>query len=108
MKTYVITLTVLVLSICKVSAQKSSENYLYKIGVKDSVYSEVLQESRDFWVQLPDGGNINPNLKYPVIYILDGAVQMEALTTVYNNYWGNYLPRMILVGISNQTNRIRI
>ncbi len=107
MKTYVITFAVLAFVICNVMAQNSNRNYLYKIGLKDSVYSEILQENRDFWVHLPDGGNLNPNLKYPVVYILDGAVQMEALTTVYNNYWGNYLPKMILVGISNQTNRTR-
>lgn len=107
MKTYIIAFAVLALSICKVSAQKSSKNYLYKIGLKDSVYSEVLQESRDFWVQLPDGGNINPNLKYPVVFILDGGVQMSALATVYDFYWGNYLPKMILIGISNRINRTR-
>ncbi|GGK40991.1 hypothetical protein GCM10007963_06250 [Lutibacter litoralis] len=32
---------------------------------------------------------------------------LNTLETVYNNYWGHYLPHMILVGISNQTNRTR-
>ena len=32
---------------------------------------------------------------------------LNTLETVYNNYWGHYLPHMILVGISNQENRTR-
>ena len=32
---------------------------------------------------------------------------MPNLQAVYENYWGHYLPHMILVGISNQTNRTR-
>ena len=107
MKKCVIALAVLFFIICKVQAQNSADNYLYKIGEQQSIYSEILQENRDIWVQLPDGGNINPNLKYPVVYVLDGGVQMSALATVYDYYWGNYLPRMILVGISNRTNRTR-
>lgn len=107
MKNFVIGFVVFTLTLCSVSAQNTTENYLYKIGSKDSIYSEVLHEQSDVWVHLPDGGNINPNLKYPVVYILDGSIQMSPLTTVYENYWGNYLPKMILVGISNRTNRTR-
>ena len=107
MKTYMIAIAILVFVVGKSEAQKSNEDYLYKIGIKNTVYSEILQENRTIWVQLPDGGNINPNLKYPVVYILDGAVQMNALAAVHEYYWGSYLPKMILVGISNQNNRTR-
>src|SRR5680860_46356 len=107
MKNFVIGFVVFTFTFYNISAQNTTENYLYKIGSKDSIYSEVLREQRDVWVHFPDGRNINPNLKYPVVYILDGSVQMSALATVYENYWGNYLPKMILVGISNQTNRTR-
>lgn len=107
MKKYALIFAVIVLFICQAFAQKNNPKYLYNIGIKDSIYSEVLKEQRNIWIQLPDGGNLNPYLKYPVVFVLDGAVQMGNLTTVYENYWGNYLPKMILVGISNQTNRTR-
>ena len=73
----------------------------------DSIYSNTFNEYKNFWVQLPENYNPNSSEKYPVIYILDGGVMLNTLETVYNNYWGHYLPHMILVGISNQTNRTR-
>ncbi len=107
MKTYAVVLVVLAFVYTKTPAQNPNQDYLYKIGVKNTLYSEILHENRDVWVHLPDGGNLNPNLKYPVVFVLDGSVQMTALVSVYETYWGNYLPKMILVGISNQNNRTR-
>ena len=72
---------------------------------KDSIFSNTLNEYKNFWVQLPENYNPNSPEKYPVIYILDGGIMLNTLETVYNNYWGHYLPHMILVGISNQSNR---
>jgi len=73
----------------------------------DSIYSTTLKEHREFWVQLPENYNPNNNLSYPVLYLLDGMSLKNNLETVYNNYWGHYLPHMILVGISNRENRTR-
>ncbi|PQB05733.1 alpha/beta hydrolase-fold protein [Aureitalea marina] len=73
----------------------------------DSVYSEVLKESREFWVKYPDNYNPDGTEKYPVVYLLDGFSLKENLEAVYDNYWGHYLPHMILVGVSNRTNRVR-
>ena len=76
--------------------------------ISDSIYSKTLNEHRDFWVQLPE--NYNPksdDLKYPVVYLLDGFSLQDELSMVYRNYWGHYLPNMILVGISNSNNRTR-
>ena len=88
------------------SAQQSSTpQYLYSLGIKDSLSSEVLKEQRDFWVHIPQ--NAKPYERFPVVYVLDGGEQMKALATVYHYYWGNYLPRMILVGISNRKHRTR-
>ena len=42
-----------------------------------------------------------------MIYLLDGFSLKSNLETVYDNYWGHYLPHMILVGISNRTDRTR-
>jgi predicted alpha/beta superfamily hydrolase len=73
----------------------------------DSIYSKSLGENRDFWVKLPDNYRPNSDEKYAVIYLLDGFSLKSTLETVYDNYWGHYLPHMILVGISNRTNRTR-
>lgn len=73
----------------------------------DSIYSKTLKEQRQFWVKLPEGYSSENKTKYPVIYLLDGVSLKNALVTVYDNYWGHYLPNMILVGISNQKNRTR-
>lgn len=107
MKTYAIVLAMLAFASIEAFAQGSNDRYLYQTGIRNTVYSEVLQENRDFWVHLPKGGDLNPNLEYPVVYLLDGSIQLKALATVYETYWGNYLPKMILVGISNRENRTR-
>lgn len=80
-------------------------SYLYHIGIKDSLQSKILGEQRDIWIHLPP--NAKPYERFPVVYVLDGGEQMSALATVYNYYWGNYLPKMLLVGISNRNNRTR-
>jgi len=73
----------------------------------DSLYSKTLNQYRKFWVKLPENYKPNSKTKYPVVYLLDGVSLKAGLETAYNNYWGHYLPHMILVGISNQANRTR-
>lgn len=86
---------------------EQNQPYLIEIGVEDSLYSNTLEELREFWVVLPDSYNPEIDTKYPVVYVLDGSQQLKALETVYTYYSGHHLPDMILVGISNQTNRTR-
>jgi predicted alpha/beta superfamily hydrolase len=73
----------------------------------DSLFSKVLNEQRDFWIKLPENYNPKAKYKYPVVYLLDGKSLQNSLVTVYDNYWGHYLPNMILVGVSNRKNRTR-
>jgi len=73
----------------------------------DTLFSKTLDEYREFWVKLPENYNFNNDQEYPVVYLLDGISLQNSLETVYDNYWGHYLPNMILVGISNRTNRAR-
>lgn len=73
----------------------------------DTLFSKTLDEYREFWVKLPENYDFNNNQEYPVVYLLDGISLQNSLETVYDNYWGHYLPHMILVGISNRTNRTR-
>ena len=90
-------------------SSQSIENNSTQIETEviDSLFSNVLNESREFWVRLPENYNPENNVKYPVVYLLDGFSLKNNLETVYDNYMGHYLPHMILVGISNRKNRTR-
>ncbi len=89
-------------------SQSSKGNYYLNHVVKsDSLYSNTFETHKKFWIQLPENYNPDSSEKYPVVYILDGSMLLSTLETVQSNYWGHYLPHMILVGISNQTNRTR-
>lgn len=97
----------LVISSRTASSQAPQSSYLLQVGVKGSVYSKELKEQRDFWVQLPEGFSSESKTTYPVIYLVDGGAQLGALAAVYSYYTGHHLPDMILVGISNRSNRTR-
>lgn len=75
--------------------------------IRDSIYSKALDSYRHFWVKLPENYDPKSNTKYPVIFVLDGFSLQSNIEVVYDNYWGHYMPHMILVGISNRTNRTR-
>jgi predicted alpha/beta superfamily hydrolase len=87
------------------STEQPSESFEEEIV--DSIYSNILGEKRDFWVKLPDNYDPNSKEEYAVIYLLDGFSLKSTLEAVYDNYWGHYLPHMILVGVSNRINRTR-
>jgi predicted alpha/beta superfamily hydrolase len=87
------------------STEQQSEQFEKQII--DSIFSKSLGENRDFWVKLPNNYDPNNEEKYAVIYLLDGFSLKSKLEAVYDNYWGHYLPHMILVGVSNRTNRTR-
>ena len=78
-----------------------------RIGMQDSLYSNILNEYRTIYVQLPADYNPETGKKYPVAYILDGEVFLPTLSDVQNYYSGGFTPEMILVGISNAYNRTR-
>ncbi|MEN2280995.1 alpha/beta hydrolase-fold protein [Algoriphagus sp. SE2] len=81
--------------------------YLSQIGIRDSIYSEVLNESREFYVKLPAGYDPDSDKKYPTAYLLDGDVLLSALSITHDYYHGGFIPEMILIGISNSQNRDR-
>lgn len=109
---YYIYLLVLIGSILMVSqhaiAQTTdSQTEQFQNRIVDSIFSKTLSESRDFWVRLPDNFQPDNDEKYAVIYLMDGFSLESTLEAVYGNYWGHYLPHMILVGVSNRKNRTR-
>ena len=86
---------------------QAQSDYLIHVGMKDSLNSTVLGESREFYVDFPDSYVEGSDTKYPVVYILDGDVMLNALHTVHSYYSGGFMPEMILIGISNADNRVR-
>ncbi|ADR21307.1 hypothetical protein MATR_10640 [Marivirga tractuosa] len=84
-----------------------SQTEQFQNRIVDSIFSKTLGESRDFWVRLPDNFQPDNDEKYAVIYLMDGFSLESTLEAVYGNYWGHYLPHMILVGVSNRKNRTR-
>ena len=98
-----------ILSIVLLSAIQgfSQTEYLSEIGLTDSLYSNTLEENRTFWVDVPESYNPENPTKYPVVFVLDGGVHLNAVSTVYQYYSGGYMPEMIIVGISNRNNRTR-
>jgi predicted alpha/beta superfamily hydrolase len=91
-----------------VSAQgNKNPQFLQKVGVLDSLYSDVLSESRQIYIQFPDSYDPTSNQKYPVAYILDGEMFLPTVHNVQSFYSGGYTPEMVLVGLSNANNRTR-
>jgi predicted alpha/beta superfamily hydrolase len=82
---------------------------LLQIGKIDSLHSEILDETRNIWVYVPDEatGAIFGQTKYPVLYLLDGPGHFHAVTGMLKNLGDNgIVPRMVVVGIPN-TDRTR-
>ena len=70
----------------------SQSNFKVQIGKIDSLYSNILQESREIYIQLPESFNPDSDTKYPVTYILDGDVMLNELHTVHSYYSGGFMP----------------
>ncbi|WP_339685928.1 alpha/beta hydrolase-fold protein [uncultured Nonlabens sp.] len=85
----------------------SDLQFLQKIGTLDSIYSKTLNEYREIYIQLPADYNPAEDKKYPVVYVLDGEVFLPTVTNVLRFYSGGFIPEMVVVGISNDKNRMR-
>ena len=84
-----------------------NHEFLKRIGIKDSLYSETLNEQRAVYIQLPNNYNPESKQKYPVAFIIDGDVLLPTVSDVHDYYSGGFIPEMVLVGISNANNRTR-
>tara|TARA_A100000171_G_scaffold51226_1_gene64937 strand:- start:28544 stop:29800 length:1257 start_codon:yes stop_codon:yes gene_type:complete len=99
--------SILIVNQNAVAQSTESQTEQFQNRIVDSIFSKTLSESRDFWVRLPDNFQPDNDEKYAVIYLMDGFSLESTLEAVYDNYWGHYLPHMILVGVSNRKNRTR-
>ena len=89
------------------SQTNQNNQFLQKIGAIDSLYSNTLKETRKIYVQLPADYKPDENIKYPVVFVLDGEVFLPTVNDVQNYYSGGFTPEMVIVGISNDKNRMR-
>lgn len=94
----------------KITEKKIINESSLVIGQMDSIYSNVLGESRKLWIYIPESAKKKSNeaAKYPVIYLLDGPSHFKSLAGMVEQLSpasGNMvIPEMIVVGIAN-TNR---
>jgi predicted alpha/beta superfamily hydrolase len=93
-----------------ISVKSNSSDNRIVLGSVDSLYSNILKESRQVWVYVPAEDNLYAKQSYPVVYLLDGDAHyysvmgiIQQLSEVNMNM---VLPKMILVGITN-THRTR-
>lgn len=99
---------VVIISLQLAHSQKIQNNqFLQKVGTIDSLYSKPLEEYRTIYVQLPADYKPDDNIKYPVVFVLDGEIFLPTVNDVQNYYSGGFTPEMVIVGISNDKNRMR-
>lgn len=72
------------------------------IGKEYSIYSDILQEERKYWVHLPDCYSTSDKNNYSVIYLLDGELffhSVVGMSKTISSGKDQYLPKSIIVGI---------
>lgn len=75
------------------------------IGIKHSIHSAILNEDREYWVQLPY--NYDESKQYNVIFMLDPGILFHPVSASVNIYSRlGRISESILVGVLN-TDRIR-
>ena len=96
---------ILVLFIHSLSGQTNKTNESpIRIGTQFILQSKILNEGVKVNVHYPDGYNSSDTTTYPVVYLLDGALDEDFLHIVglyqfYSFEWINFVKRSIVVGI---------
>ena len=76
------------------------------IGVRTSIESEILGETRPLEIRLPEHYDEELDRSYPLLVVLDGGSLFQYMVSIFDMIAPNHLPEMIVVGIPN-TNRGR-
>lgn len=97
---------IVILSFAKTFGQDSKP---ITIGQKYVIESEILNESREYWVYLPSDYD-KSKYDYSVLYLLDGQEHFHLITGIVN-HMSRLVPRipgMIIVGVvSTEDDRVR-
>ena len=85
---------------------KAQDERAISIGTRHSLWSDVLDEDRPYWVYLPDSYEDTryAPVDYPVLYLLDGDIHFHVTTGVvqFMSAGANaniQIPEMIVVGV---------
>lgn len=78
------------------------------LGTKHTMYSDTLNENREYWISLPESYHTEKTTHktYPLLLLLDGQAHFRAISGMVHymstGYNGNReIPEMIVVGIQN-------
>lgn len=88
------------------SAQKQDSIY---IGTRHTLFSEILNEERKYWIYVPETKAGEKGKAYPVLYLLDGDSffhSMVGFTRFFSSSKTSNLPPCIVVAVLN-TDRTR-
>ncbi|MHA7130650.1 alpha/beta hydrolase-fold protein [Algoriphagus namhaensis] len=109
MKQSLLVTLILLVSIYQVKAQEKST---ITLGTKHTLFSDVLEEDREYWISLPESYHKagNSYKKYPILVLLDGNVHFKAISGMVDYmsadaYRSWKIPEMIVVGIQNVDRR---
>ncbi|MDB5201414.1 MAG: esterase [Ferruginibacter sp.] len=77
-----------------------------QLGLVEEITSKILGEKRTLNIYLPPGYQQKDSLRYPVVYLLDGAMDEDFIHVTglfqFNNFpWIDRVPASIIVGIAN-------
>jgi len=86
------------------SQVKPTQPKPFVLGVIDEIQSKELSEKRILNIYLPEGYNPKDNVKYPVVYLLDGSadedfIHISGLYQFNSFEWIGQVPKSIIVGI---------
>jgi uncharacterized protein len=105
----IIPLLLLVLILGTLNIEAIAQSFELK---KDSLYSSILQETREFWIYLPSElvKNKQKQERYPVLYVLDGDTHAQAVSGMIQylseQNSNQIFPKLMVVFVKN-TNRTR-
>ncbi len=83
MSRFTLLVTTLVTSVLSLTAQTARiEDGKVVLGAVDSLYSEELDEQRNFWVYVPQSAQ-RTDEKLPVLYLLDGDAHFYSVAGMF-------------------------
>ncbi|MGX7666928.1 alpha/beta hydrolase [Flavobacterium pedocola] len=90
----------------KKNSKREPQTKSFVLGEIREIESKILSEKRTLNIYLPQSYKTNDTVKYPVIYLLDGAADEDFIHVAgliqYNTFpWINRIPESIVVGIAN-------
>lgn len=95
-----------------IKSVKSQNTEQIEIGTKYILHSNILNEDREYWVNLPESYSNEESFykRYPMLIVLDGNAHFKSITGMVNymssGYNGNIrIPEMIVVAIQNVNRR---